>query len=453
MAEVLVVADDLTGANATAAGFASVGLRSATASAASRAEVVTGMVSRFDVVVATTDSRHAPPEEAAARVRAVVRAGWPARLVCNRIDTTLRGNIGATTEAVVSEVRTLTGARVAVLCAPAHPAAGRHTIGGTQLLDGRRLEETEVARDARTPMRTSDVVEILHQQTDLTAHLVPMATVTGSRATRVAEITAALDRGVDLVVADATTEEHLARIAEAAVAASEGLDLVWVTSDPGPGSVALARALGVDRGSRGAPLLVVSGSATELTRTQLQQLVAERAAAVHRVPTLEGSTVPDVDAASAVLGEALAGAGPDDIVVFATAIEDSDVRPTTAEDADRIPRELAATVRGVMTTHAVDGLFTTGGDVTAAVLAELGSHGLEISGEVVPLAVAGTVVGGPWDGLDVVTKGGLVGDARTTVACLDHLKRTVELARRHVASAETSTSERPSPARTKEIRT
>ena len=453
MAEVLVVADDLTGANATAAGFAAVGLRSATASAAARVEVVAGMVSRFDVVVATTDSRHAPPEAAAARVRAVVRAGWPARLVCNRIDTTLRGNIGATTEAVVSEVRTLAGSRVVALCAPAHPAAGRHTIGGTQLLDGRRLEETEVAKDARTPMRTSDVVEILGQQTDLTAHLVPMATVTGRPATLVAEIRAALERGVDLVVADATTEEHLDRIAAAAVAASEGLDLVWVTSDPGPGSVALARALGLDRTARGAPLLVVSGSATELTRKQLQQLADERGATVYRVPSLEGSAVPDLDAASAVLDRALADAGPDDIVVFATVVDDADVRPTTAEDADRIPRELAAAVRRTMATHRVDGLFTTGGDVTAAVLAELGSHGLEISGEVVPLAVAGTVVGGPWDGLDVVTKGGLVGDVGTTVACLDHLRRSVELARRHVPSAETTTPQRPSPARTKEIRT
>ena len=395
MAEVLVVADDLTGANATAADFASAGLRAATASAATRAEVVTSMVSRFDVVVATTDSRHSPPEEAATLVRAVVRAGWPARLVCNRVDTTLRGNVGATTEAVVEEVRALTGSRVVVLCAPAHPAAGRHTIGGTQLLEGRRLEETEVARDARTPMRTSDVREILRQQTDLTVHLVSMATVTGPPAELAGDIRAALDAGADVLVADATTEEHLDRIAAAAVAASEGLDLVWVTSDPGPSSVAMARALGLAGRAQGSPLLVVSGSATELTRKQLQQLVAERAAVVHRVPTLPESAVPDVDAATTVLGEALARAAADDVVVFATAVEDADVRPTTAEDAALISRNLATAVRRAMEEHTVEGLFTTGGDVTAAVLAELGSHGLEISGEVVPLAVAGTLVGGP----------------------------------------------------------
>ncbi|TYP87673.1 four-carbon acid sugar kinase family protein [Blastococcus xanthinilyticus] len=451
MAEVLVVADDLTGANATAADFASAGLRAATASAATRADVVAGMAARFDVVVATTDSRHASPEEAAALARAVVRTGWPARLVCNRIDTTLRGNVGATTEAVADEVRRLAGARVVVLCAPAHPTAGRHTIGGTQLLDGRRLEETEVARDARSPVRTSEVAQILRQQTGLSAALVPMATVTGPAADLVAAIGSALADGVQILIADATTEEHLDRVATAAVAASAGQELVWVTSDPGPCSVAMARALGLTRTAQGAPLLVVSGSATELTRKQLRQLVAERGAAVHRVPVLPGSAVPDVEAAVAVLGSALAGAGGDDIVVFATVVEDADVQPTTAEDAARIPRSLATAVRRVLEEHPVDGLFTTGGDVTAAVLAELGSHGLDISGEVVPLAVAGALVGGPWDGLTIVTKGGLVGNVGTTVACLDHLRQTVELDRRRVASARTS--HRPPPPRTKETRT
>lgn len=453
MADVLVVADDLTGANATAADFSSAGLRAATASAATRADVVTSMAARFDVLVATTDSRHSPPDEAAARARSVVRAGWPARLVCNRIDTTLRGNVGATTAAVAEEVRSLTGARVVVLCAPAHPTAGRHTIGGTQLLNGRRLEETEVARDARTPMSTSDVLEILRQQTDLPAHLVPMAVVTGPAENLVGHIGAALDGGAEILIADAMTEDHLTRIATAAVTASEGRDVVWVTSDPGPSSVAMARALGLGRTAHGAPLLVVSGSATELTRKQLQQLVSERGAVVHRVPSLPGGAVPDVEAATTVLAEALAQAAADDIVVFATVVEDSDVRPMTAEDASRIPRHLATAVRQGMEAHPVAGLFTTGGDVTAAVLAELGSHGLEISGEVVPLAVAGTLVGGPWEGLHITTKGGLVGDVGTTVTCLEYLRQSVELDRRRVASADSRRPHPPSPAPTKERQT
>ena len=435
MADVLVVADDLTGANAAAAGFARAGFRAVTASAAQRADVVAEMVSRFDVVVATTDSRHLDPAVAAERVADVVRAGWPARLVCNRIDTTLRGNIGATTRALADEVAAASGARVVVLCAPAHPAADRQTIGGMQLLGGRRLEETEVARDARTPIHTSDVVELLHAQADLAVAVVPLASVTGDRDALVEEVRRALADGVDVVVSDATTEDHLDRIAEACVAATADTDVVWATSDPGPASLALARALGLGGGSAaGSPLLVVSGSATELTRTQLQQLTAQRNTVTRR--TVGDGAVPDVDATTRVLDEALTAAGPQDVVVLATVLDASDLRQPTAEEADEIPRALARAVRRNLESHTVDGLYTTGGDVTAALLAELGSHGLEISGEVVPLAVAGSLVGGPWDGLPIVTKGGLVGDASTTVACLDHLRRNADVHRRQVTAAE-----------------
>jgi uncharacterized protein YgbK (DUF1537 family) len=436
VARVLVVADDLTGANAAAAGFARSGFRAVTASAAERADVVAEMVARFDVVVATTDSRHEPAAVAAGRVVDVIGAGWPADLVCNRIDTTLRGNVGATTAAVLEEVRRVTGRRVVALCAPAHPAAGRHTIGGTQLLGGRRLEETEVARDPRTPATTSDVVEVLRGQADLAAVVVPMATVTGDAAALEDAVAEAVRGGADVVVADATTEDHLDRVAAAAAAVAAREDLVWVTSDPGPASVALARSLGLQEASSSAPLLVVSGSATELTRTQLRQLTSHRGTAVHRTPTVGDSAVPDVDATTKMLDDLLAGAAGDDVVALATVLEEAHLRPVSQAEAEEVPRALARAVRRNLEEHPVDGIYSTGGDVTAALLAELGSHGLEISDEVVPLAVSGTVVGGPWDGLPIVTKGGLVGDADAAVACVDHLRRTADLRRRQVTSAE-----------------
>ena len=62
MAQVLVVADDLTGANAAAAGFARAGLRAATAQTVQRADIIAEMGSRFDVVVANADCLHAAPE-------------------------------------------------------------------------------------------------------------------------------------------------------------------------------------------------------------------------------------------------------------------------------------------------------------------------------------------------------------------------------------------------------
>lgn len=439
MGTVLVVADDLTGANAAAAGFARSGMRAVTAGAATRPDVVAEMVSRFDVVVASIDCRHETPEVARQRLVSVVRAGWPAELVCNRVDTTLRGNLGATTSALLDEVRATTGERVVVLCAPAHPAAGRHTVGGTQLLGGRRLEETEVARDARTPVTTSDVAEVLRAQADLEIGLLDIGAVTGP----VAELHDALRRllagPVDVVVSDAMTEDHLDRVAVAAVEVGRELGIRWVTCDPGPGSVALARAMGLGAAAAQAPVLAVSGSATELTRAQLAQLAVQRDVVPHRVPTQGDSAVPDVDRATALLDELLEQAEPGATIVLATVLDESDLRAVSPDEAERIPRALATAVRRNLERHAVDGVYSTGGDVTAALLAELGSTGLEVTDEVMPLAVAGGIVGGPWDGLPMVTKGGLVGDASAAVTCLDHLRASADRHRRQVAAAQSRT--------------
>ncbi|TDC74629.1 four-carbon acid sugar kinase family protein, partial [Streptomyces hainanensis] len=432
---VLVVADDLTGANATAAGFARAGLRAVTAGAGWRADVLADFTARFDAVVVSTDGRHLPPAEAAARVTAAIHAGWPAALVCNRVDSTLRGNVGATTAAALAAVGDRAGRRAVALCAPAHPDAGRHTVQGRQLLDGVRLEETELAHDPRSPLPTSDIAALLHAQAaGLRSAPLPLSTVTGDPD----ELAATLDRllagGADVIVADALTTGHLDRIAAAATAAG-GDRIAWVGVDPGPASLALVGALGLTARAAGAPILAVSGSTTRLTRAQLARLRAEHPVDVVRPVPAGAGAVPDVPATAAALEAAVAAAGPERIVLLATVLDDGDVADVPADEAARLPVALASVVRHALERRPVDGLFATGGDVSAALLAELGAVGLDVEEELVPLAVAGTFVGGPWNGLPVVTKGGLVGDASTTATCVTHLRKMAAAARRQVRAA------------------
>jgi len=75
---VLVVADDLTGANATAAGLARERIRAVTVTDADHPEVVAEFVSRFDAVVVSADNRHAAPEPVILRAPPprAARAGW-----------------------------------------------------------------------------------------------------------------------------------------------------------------------------------------------------------------------------------------------------------------------------------------------------------------------------------------------------------------------------------------
>lgn len=437
MALVLVVADDLTGANATAAGFARSGFRVATTSTAAGVDDLRTMAAVYDVVVASTDSRHLPADTERRMMREAVQAAWPVELVVNRVDTTLRGNIGASTEALIDEVAALTGGRVAALFAPAHPDAGRQTIEGHQFLDGRRLEDTEVARDPRTPVHTSDVAAIVAEQApDLVLRVVPLSVVTGPAAELAERITGDLDTGSDVLVCDATTTEHLRAAADSAVIAGRSRmaeePMTWVGVDPGPGAVELARALGLRGRSNGKPLLVVSGSATELTRTQLAELAADPRVRVLHAAGVDDGPVPDVPVVVEALTAALKEAPAGQVVVVATVLQESDLRSVDEPEAAAIPAELARAAAEAMRRTGVDGLMTTGGDVTAAMVAELGAGGLEVTDEVVPLAVVGTLLGGEQAGLPVVTKGGLVGVRETAVECVEHLRRIAGARRRHL---------------------
>ncbi len=68
-------------------------------------------------------------------------------------------------------------------------------------------------------------------------------------------------------------------------------------------------------------------------------------------------------------------------------------------------------------------LFLTGGDTADAVLSAVGAEGIRILGEVVTGVVRGTLIGGPLDGLPVVTKAGAFGRDDTLVILHETLQR------------------------------
>ncbi|MCY9782408.1 four-carbon acid sugar kinase family protein [Nocardiopsis sp. EMB25] len=441
MAQVLVVADDLTGANATGARFARTGMRVATVTP----EHVSRVEGDYDVVVANLDSRHVPAEHAADLVTDVVEAVWPVGLVVKRTDSTLRGNIGAELEATYDAVRERVpaGTRVRVLFTPAFPGSGRITEDGVQLLNGQPLERTDLALDPLTPMTTSVVSDILAAQTDLAVRHVPVRQVTQTM------LTAELLAGDEpVVVCDASTEQHLADIAEAAAEAHHSEGVVWVSADPGPTGALLAYALRLrgQAGSRG-PLLGVAGSTTGLTRRQLATVARTGAVRFVDLDALALSD-PDGDHAEAVaeeLAEQLSSSGFPELCVLRVVTTAERVRELPVQDRAELPGRIARLVAGVIhdiadTTgaHALpSGLYLTGGDLTASLLDELDVHAVDVGGEVVPLAVHGHLSGGPLDGTPVVAKGGLVGDDITLVECLAKLRRAVQT-RLHQVHSEVS---------------
>ncbi|GAA1072290.1 four-carbon acid sugar kinase family protein [Nocardiopsis metallicus] len=441
MAQVLVVADDLTGANATGARFARTGMRVATVTP----EHVSRVAGDYDVVVANLDSRHVPAEQAADLVTDVVEAVWPVGLVVKRTDTTLRGNIGAEIEATYDAVRDRlpAGTRVRVLFTPAFPGSGRITEDGVQLLNGLPLERTELAVDPLCPMTTSVVADILAEQTDLAVRHVPIRRITQEM------LTAELLAGDEpIVLCDASSEQHLTDIAEAAAAAHHSDGTVWVAVDPGPTGALLAYALRLrgQAGSRG-PLLAVAGSTTELTRRQLATVARTGAVRFVDVDAVAISD-PDSDHPDEVADELtahLSSSGFPELCVLRVVTTAERVRELPPQARAELPGRIASLVADVVNELAdtvgaqalPSGLYLTGGDLVASLLDELDVHAFDVGGEIVPLAVHGHLSGGPLDGTPVVAKGGLVGDDITLVECLAKLRRAVQT-RLHQVHSEVS---------------
>ncbi|MFD3417942.1 four-carbon acid sugar kinase family protein [Streptomyces decoyicus] len=414
MAQVLVIADDLTGSNATGALYARLGLRAVTVGALTQVE---RYADRVDVLVINTASRHWSPARAHEAVRAAAETAGGAPLIVKRVDTTLRGNPGSELDAVVDVLAAREpSARIRTLAVPAFPDAGRSTVGGLHLVDGVPLTRTAVARDPFDPVRHSRVAAVLGAQSRRS---------TGELALDVVErgpdaVAAALRASpAETVVCDATENAHLRTVAVAAARLAVEDRIRWVALDSGPFGAALAGELGL-RPEGGAParILAVVGSVTDRTRTQLA-----------RTETALGARWAELDPAApdpgVVLAQLRAAAGEGATVLGVRVAPDPLTTAGSAPDpgaAERILHALAEIARRAVVELCPGGLYASGGDVATAVTSALGADGFAIETEVLPLAIAGHLVGGPHDGLLFATKGGLIGGPDAARACLEHLR-------------------------------
>ncbi|WP_318307455.1 four-carbon acid sugar kinase family protein [Amycolatopsis solani] len=415
MPKLLVLGDDLTGSNATGALYARFGLRAVSVNAPLEPDAPCFREdSGIDALVVNLSTRHAPPSHAGQAVRRAIELAGPVELTVKRVDTTLRGNVGVETEAVLASAP---AARALVV--PAFPDAGRVTLGGLHLVDGVPLAESPAARDPLAPVRSSRVRTLLGPTRRDIAEL-PLDVVEEG----VDAVEAALRCPAGLVVCDATTNRHLTTVAKAAARlAAEGTR--WISVDSGPFGVRLAAALGLAPGHDTVPpVLAVVGSITGQTHDQL--LETELVLDARYVDV--AADRPDPPSIADEAGKLLAAGHR---VVGIRTRAPAPGTPIDPAVAARIPPALGEATRLVLGAHRIGGLYATGGDIAVEVTRSLGAEGFEIDTEVLPLAVAGRLSGGPYAGLPFATKGGLIGGRDAAVACLEHLNHVLATGRKN----------------------
>ncbi|MEG1291979.1 MAG: four-carbon acid sugar kinase family protein, partial [Lachnospiraceae bacterium] len=153
MPQCVVIADDLTGANATGVLLKKMNYQTYTVMNMERLEL--SFLSDCDCLMYPTDSRGITSELAYNRVYNVTKLLMDKniKVYSKRIDSTLRGNIGSETDAILDGL----GKEYVAIAAPCFPASGRIVIGGYMLVNGLPLHKTEAALDPKTPVTTSEV--------------------------------------------------------------------------------------------------------------------------------------------------------------------------------------------------------------------------------------------------------------------------------------------------------
>jgi uncharacterized protein YgbK (DUF1537 family) len=413
MLRMLIIADDLSGAADCAVACTRTGMTAAVALNDQGTHV------GIDVLAVDSDTRHLEPHLAADRVSALMRrhGKQPNLLVYKKIDSTIRGNIGAELAAILKVRRDLgaSNQRVVVLLAPAFPAGGRTTVDGCQFVHGKPLSQSETWQHQQSSC-FRDIPSML-QAAGLQPALVTLDQVrSGTDALQHAIIHLSSD--ADALVCDAETDEDLQTIAIASCAL--GSEIIWAGSAglayhlPRAAGLSNAIASSIPERFATGPSLIVIGSISSVSRQQVAALTEAQQIENVSIPVhvlLAGSNSELWAEFSARVAKTLQQGGDIALVL------------ESAGQLDHTKSRLLSSALAAMVSpfrDTVGSLVASGGETARAILERWGVASLRLIGELepgLPLAVAEDQE----RSLTVVTKAGAFGNSQTLVRCLRYL--------------------------------
>ncbi len=426
-----LIADDLTGTNNAGVLIAKQGL-----------SVITVPYRRplfpsdYRVACIDTDSRYVAPQEARRRVADLSQwaLGEEAQYLCKRVDNLLRGNIGAEVQGMLDAI----GKDALAIVAPAFPALGRLVDDGHLTVGGAPVTENPVAvNDPFAPVRHSRIADLLAEQAQFAVAHVGLGDLRTEPAALAAKLTDASQENVQVVIVDQKSDADVALLAEAIAL----MDRPVFPVDPGPLSAAYLRARArAEVGAFGRKVLAVIGSVTPVTLGQIKYVLKKRGLTpvyLDAKAVIAGGTARE-DMITAAVRDVLKHAVVADLVVLTSRRPDdapldlgalSEESSMTAHQLSKqIAEGLAETVVHVVggAQGTIGGCFCTGGDVTAALFDQAGTKAIRIFGDIIPLTAHVAFMGGELDGLQLVTKGGSIGDEDALDTCFSFLEHALK---------------------------
>lgn len=428
----LLIADDLTGGADTGAQFAKRGLSTLLISLKGGLNIDFSQYPERDVLVINTDSRGLSPGKAFSTVSSLLgsydRELFP--IVYKKIDSTLRGNIGYETDAILKETNIPMG-----FMTPAFPEQKRTVLDGILMVRGKPLSLTEASSDAAAPVRESCVYKLVEQQSRYKVGWIDLAHVASGRKELRETVKREREKENQILIFDAVQRSDLANIADVAFAMDEKPLFI--------GSAGLAQEVAKrlspskikkthSPGKLTKPfkhIFIISGSASAVNHQQLnrvdrrKEIVSFQLSKSFLMSDKEQRQREENDLSSSI-GSSLAQGH----AIFRTCSErllSKDPRETPIHL--EIPKRLGHIAHVALEKSNVDigdlAVIVTGGDTAMSFFDLLGADGVEIEGEILKGIVTGHLTGGKWNNLTVVTKAGAFGMENAFEEIIDILER------------------------------
>ena len=366
-----------------------------------------------------TNSRALGVDQARQRLISLARKleGTEALRIYKKIDSCMRGNVGSESDALLSQL-----GYEASFITPAFPEMGRTTQQDIHRVHGIPVDQTEISQDPVTPVTVSSLTRLVAMQSRYPVGHVSLEFLEGNDHRLIEEIERLLLSGVRHLVFDAVNRDHLDRIAR--ILFSFERKILPVGSAGLAGSIAkllTVKPVSNEPVKKYAPEgfnLLVCGSTSTVTRQQIEKLLESNA---YEAIGLDPIMLADHNRKGEFLDIVSSGrtrlSQKNVILAIRTqqngrsAPRQTKVQPT----ADSIVRGLGLFVADVVVAAKPGNLLLTGGDTADAVLTAIEAEGVRILGEVVAGVVQGTIIGGQLDGLPVVTKAGAFGQDDTLI--------------------------------------
>lgn len=174
MYELVILADDFTGALDTGVQFTSRGI--STLVTTNTEWGFTNPNKEVQVLVIDMESRHLSPEQAYQKVLSIaIRCKENGvKSIYKKTDSGLRGNIGSELTGLIDAFH-----NEVLIFIPAYPKTNRVTIKGKHFINGKKVTETEFGRDPFEPVRHDYIQEIIAEQSSVSTICVETKDVKG----------------------------------------------------------------------------------------------------------------------------------------------------------------------------------------------------------------------------------------------------------------------------------